>query len=454
MRSDLERRLREALHEDAQRARLVSPHGPPAPEERLLTVEQHRRSSTRRLVAAAAAVALVVAAGVAVTQTREPDLTAEDPVATVTTHLSVDVPAVFTDIPPGSTVELPPGPISQRDIPAVVWTGTEMIVWSGMTAGDATLDDGAAFDLATGTWRVIAPAPIEPRIGAAAAWTGTEMVVWGGQTQWANGAGLVDGAAYNPTTDTWRRLPEGPFDSWQAGGRAVWTGDELVVAGIEADQREERYPMAAYDPAANEWRRLADAPPFFEFDLLWTGEAILTAVPGSYSTATGEFGPSQVMRYDLGSDAWQPVEELASDDVSLIAVPDADGAARVVLALAHDTGTPLVVLDPSGEAIGTVPAIPADAAKVGDRHASGGVGVGEEVLFWIRSFESEGPPERWALNLETQTWRPLEADHAPPVYFDLQLVPEAGVLIGWSAVAEPDGPSTGIVYRPPTPVGD
>ena len=38
-----------------------------------------------------------------------------------------------------------------------------MIVWGGMDADQATLDDGAAFDLATGTWRVIAPAPIEPR---------------------------------------------------------------------------------------------------------------------------------------------------------------------------------------------------------------------------------------------------------------------------------------------------
>ena len=215
--------------------------------------------------------------------------------------------------------------------------------------------------------------------------------------------------------------------------------------------------MAAYDPATNEWRRIADTPPGFDGDLLWTGEALLSPVTGSYSTSTGEFGPGQVMRYDLESDVWDPVAELTSDDVSLIAVPDADGAARLVLALAHDTGTPMILLDASGNAIGTMPAIPADAAEVGDRHTSGGVAVGDEVLFWIRSFESfesQEPPERWALNLATQTWRPLEADAGPPVYFDLTLVPEAGVLIGWSEVAEPDGPSTGIVYRPPTPAGD
>ena len=169
-------------------------------------------------------------------------------------------------------VELPPAPISQRNIPAVVWTGSELIVWAGMDADRATLDDGAAFDLATGTWRVIAPAPIDARLGATAAWTGTEMVVWGGQTAYSNGASLLDGAAYNPTTDTWRPLPEGPFDSWESGATGVWAGDELVVVGFEASQAGERYPMAAYDPATNEWRPLADAPEGFSFELLWTGK--------------------------------------------------------------------------------------------------------------------------------------------------------------------------------------
>ena len=51
MTTDLEQRLREALHEDAERARLVNPNEPPAPEVRSLTVDQHRRHSARKLVA-------------------------------------------------------------------------------------------------------------------------------------------------------------------------------------------------------------------------------------------------------------------------------------------------------------------------------------------------------------------------------------------------------------------
>jgi hypothetical protein len=83
MSTELEQRLREALQEDAERAQLVNPAGPPAPEARELTVDQHRRPSARKVVAVAAAVALLAAvAGVAVTQDRDrsPDVTyAGDP---------------------------------------------------------------------------------------------------------------------------------------------------------------------------------------------------------------------------------------------------------------------------------------------------------------------------------------------------------------------------------------
>ena len=221
MTSELEQRLREALNEDAERARLVNPDRPPAADARRLSDGQHPRRPARRLVAVAAAIVLVVAAGVAVIQDRErePDVTTEDPMTAVFEDLSLGDAEVYTDIPPGATVELPPPPIGERSTPAVVWTGTEMIVWGGMDADQVTLDDGAAFDLATGTWRVIASAPIEPRLYPAVAWTGTEMLVWGGQTGFTNGTGLTDGAAYDPTTDTWRRLPDGPFDGWQFGVR-------------------------------------------------------------------------------------------------------------------------------------------------------------------------------------------------------------------------------------------
>jgi len=325
-----------------------------------------------------------------------------------------------------------------------------------MDAAGATLGDGAAFDPATRTWRVIAPAPIDPRLYAAVAWTGTEMLVWGGQRSYAFSAGdpdpnLKDGAAYDLKTDTWRRLSDGPFDAWLAGGASIWTGDELIVIGLEPNPPEgERKPMAAYDPVADEWRQLADVPDGTDFDLVWTGETLLTTVTG-YSRTTGEGTSTEVMSYDPSRDSWEPVGGLESVDVSLLAVLDGDGSVRAALALGHETGGPITVLDRTGRTTGTLPAIPGDPATLGDMSASGGVWVGEEGLFWIRPLTSEDTPAHWALSWSTRTWRPLDPAEAPPLFFHLTPVPDAGVLIGFQVSSADGGVSSGVVYRPPTP---
>jgi hypothetical protein len=110
MTTELEQRLREALQEDAQRAQLVNPDGPPAPEARQLALDQPRRPSARKVVAAAAAVALLAAvAGVAVTQDGDggPDVTASlqvDPedqaIAAAAVLTPADMPSGWEAAPP------------------------------------------------------------------------------------------------------------------------------------------------------------------------------------------------------------------------------------------------------------------------------------------------------------------------------------------------------------------
>lgn len=68
MSTDLEARLREALHVDAQRARLVNPQSPPARDVVSISEAPPRSRSGRRLVALAAAIALIVGAGVVIFQ--------------------------------------------------------------------------------------------------------------------------------------------------------------------------------------------------------------------------------------------------------------------------------------------------------------------------------------------------------------------------------------------------
>ena len=65
-----------------------------------------------------------------------------------------------------------------------VWTGSnEMIVWGGYGGGPNELNTGGRYHPGTDTWTVTSTinAPIA-REGHTAVWTGTEMLVWGGVT--------------------------------------------------------------------------------------------------------------------------------------------------------------------------------------------------------------------------------------------------------------------------------
>ncbi len=424
--SELERRLSEAFHEDAQHARLVNPEQPAELDSWPLSDTRDRGNRRGWIVAVAAATTLIVVAGVALIQhgrdgAPAPISPSPPPPTAPPTTTPPDPTQLFTDIAPDSTVQLPPAPIDDRIVPAAVWTGTEMIVWGGIGARNASVDDGAAFDLATGTWRVIAPAPIQARSHAALAWTGTEMIVWGGiyrDGTIADGAynqtELADGAAYNPTTDTWRRLPDAPLGA--ATPIAVWTGEELVMLGAspltDADNTDESIPetaVAAYSPAADEWRVLANVPSGGRPpQAVWTGTAILASLTMRDPDQTGD-RPSVLARYDLNTDTWH-IDAQARDDV-LVGVPDANGVWSTVIGLPFETGAPVVVFDGEGKPIGSLPAVPVDRGQFGDQVDADGIWVGGEALFWIRGaewlFPSQGSAQAWALNPATGIWRRL-----------------------------------------------
>ena len=160
-------------------------------------------------------------------------------------------------------------PLSGRHSHSAVWTGREMIVWGGAwRAGNAAiyLDDGAAYDPATNRWRRLPPSPLASRADHVAAWTGREMLVWGGNpgTETAYGANeFVDGAAYDPARNRWRPMADFPLGP-RYGARAVWTGKLLVVwGGARAEDGEDpprRSDGAAYDPATNRWTVLPPSP--------------------------------------------------------------------------------------------------------------------------------------------------------------------------------------------------
>src|SRR5688572_8183102 len=63
-----------------------------------------------------------------------------------------------------------------RELPAVVWTGTEMIVWGGLRS-DERRADGVRYRPASDEWVAMSDGPAA-LTGTAAVWTGAEMIVW------------------------------------------------------------------------------------------------------------------------------------------------------------------------------------------------------------------------------------------------------------------------------------
>src|SRR5437879_5985863 len=114
---------------------------------------------------------------------------------------------------------------------AAAWTGRELVVWGGQ-AGDGSRQAagaGAAYEPGADWWQVLPPAPVAGRFGTSAVWSGREVLFWGGQAGADTGglhlppptatgglhlppptATFADGAAYDPATPRWRRLPAAP----------------------------------------------------------------------------------------------------------------------------------------------------------------------------------------------------------------------------------------------------
>lgn len=183
--------------------------------------------------------------------------------------------------------------------PGVFWTGSEVLVLRTTNGGGGVV--GERWNPATNEVLPIAASGLTWRYGPAMVWTGEEVLVVGG----SSGPALNEiGAAYDPSTDSWRPIadPSDAVDGWEnlLSGPGVWTGLEMIVwsAGL------------AYDPNTDSWREIATAPLPDRFQPLtvWTGKELIVWggcwVPNAQcdETNSGLFADGAV--YDPTTDAW------------------------------------------------------------------------------------------------------------------------------------------------------
>ena len=167
--------------------------------------------------------------------------------------------------------------------PAFVWTGRELVVWGGLLqCGNRSSGTGGRYDPERGTWKPLQTegAPVSSR-GMQAVWTGTEMIVWSGahlEGDPAINIGLKTGGRYNPHTDVWQATSEHGAPDGRLYYAAAWTGEEMIVWS-GGDQRSGNMSTGGrYNPFGDEWIATANtgAPSGRGIaTAVWTGEGML-----------------------------------------------------------------------------------------------------------------------------------------------------------------------------------
>lgn len=157
-----------------------------------------------------------------------------------------------------TVVTMPLGPLSARRDVSAVWTGRELVIWGGISRL-GHFADGAAYDPATRVWRTIAAGPLSPRAGAPSVWTGTEMIVWGGNGTVSGPQGLVNGAAYDPRTDRWRRIADAPGEGRSDATTRMVAGRMVTAAGSSSQGVSAASTTYVYAPATNRWTSVRTA---------------------------------------------------------------------------------------------------------------------------------------------------------------------------------------------------
>jgi hypothetical protein len=164
-----------------------------------------------------------------------------------------------------------------------------MIVWGSQDREQRRVD-GAAYDPTSDTWRRIGDAPVE-LTDATAVWTGREMILFGAALHGGNHAetNSAIGIAYDPAADSWRELPDSNLDT--NANDAIWIGDGLLAWDYNLDSQ-------IYDPVTDRWSDAGRVPTDECEDVptsVWAGVA--------YGKLCGD-----LVRFDPGTGTWEHID--------------------------------------------------------------------------------------------------------------------------------------------------
>jgi hypothetical protein len=152
--------------------------------------------------------------------------------------------------------------IAPADLPGTnakgVWTGQMALFW-GFSEGSSGFGM-QGYEPATDTWYLFPSPPHDPTWGGTYAWTGSELIVFGGGAK--GSPNNVDGSAFDPRTGQWHPIADAPLGLNLVS--SAWTGTSLIVVGSLIDDGRhattETSVAIRYDPSSDTWTRLPDPP--------------------------------------------------------------------------------------------------------------------------------------------------------------------------------------------------
>lgn len=232
------------------------------------------------------------------------------------------------------TREWTPIALSERSVsshPGAVWTGDEVLLYGSAADPSAS---GVAYDPRLDAWRDLSSSPLGPSEDQVVAWGDGEMFVFGG---WSSpgtsrgGEARQDGAAYEPTSDTWRLLPPLPGDRNLSGTAGGFVDGRFVIVGANWDQyaREGEYadqPLVAgftYDSSTDSWSEITSpgGPDWIGEGFAGSMSAVAHGDELAVYLGSFYFDPPRIGLYSPSTDRWRylelpPIEAYGADLVS------------------------------------------------------------------------------------------------------------------------------------------
>ena len=229
----------------------------------------------------------------------------------------------------------------------LVAAAAALLVVSGVVGLVARRDGGNPVADSPRGWVTMADSPLSARFAPAAVWDGEEMLIWGGHD--IAGTSLVDGAAYRPSTNTWRSIapmtsdrPPTSSPPQAVPDLSAWVGHEALSIVASGGDDPWGWDVVAYAPATDGWRTIEQN----RYDQLPTDELVPTvgAAPIHQPSAAASWHDQLVVvgwRSDLGLMGWarlDPATGTWSPFTALIGSEEAYG-------MRNAPGSPIVIDD-------------------------------------------------------------------------------------------------------------